>query len=112
MSDADINRVIGRITKKLFYIFIPTLLLIIGLQVKSSFSVEHKADRLEVEGQYSALYTLIAEQTQLLKTYIEANDREKDQIWEQIQHNAERLDRSFESNEVRRGTYTKKYSSL
>ena len=54
MSDHDINAIIGRITKKLLLILIPTILLSAGsVWLADHFMLKNKVDRLEFHQGYA-----------------------------------------------------------
>ena len=112
MSEPEQDKIVGRITKKLFWGIIPMLVVFVLVNIGTTMRANgKKANEAFVEAHYSELYLLLAEQTTLLKAYIEADEREKDQIWAQIEAIAERMD-LYVFKDNKRGGYGKDFTAL
>lgn len=112
MSEPDQDKIVGRITKKLFWTIIPMLVVFILINIATDIRANgKKANEAFVEAHYSELYLLLAEQTTLMKSYIDADEREKDQIWAQIEKIAERMD-LYVFKDTKRGEYGKNFTAL
>ena len=102
MSDQDVDKIIGRVTRKLLWVIVPFFLTAVGLQVKDHFTIQHKADEAYVDQHYKELYKLTAELSTTLTEYIRADEREKDQIWKRIEILIQRMDK-YADHTVYRG---------
>ena len=108
MSEQDQDKIIGRLTKRLFWrMGVPILVILIAQFAQNSM----KASDKYVESHYTELYKQNAELNVLMTTYIGANDREKDQLWSQIERALERMDMHVDKN-VTRGGYGKEFTPI
>lgn len=108
MSEQDVDKIIGRVTRKLLWVLVPFFLTAIGLQVKDHFALQHKADESYVDTHYRELSRLTAELSTTISEYIRADEREKDQIWKRIEVLIQRMDK-YSDHTVYRGETPEEY---
>jgi len=80
MSESDLDKVIGRVTRSILKVFIPTIMFLIGLQVKAYFDVQHlkagKVSKLEYIESQSNLVMLVERKTLVLESLAKTNAKD------------------------------------
>ena len=77
MSDSDIDRIIGRITRKLFLVLIPTIILTGGgVILRDHFLIKNKVDKIEYTESQASLILLVEKKTRALESLAKGNTKD------------------------------------
>ena len=77
MSEQDVDRVVGRITKKLLWTLLPTILLTIGsMFIYDHFTLANKVDQETFQKNTYTLMLMIESKNRLLEDMAQANAQE------------------------------------
>ena len=98
MSDSDVDRIIGRMARKLFWMLVvPVLAILISAKV-----IDIRVENKRAAGHYLELYRLTAELSTTQAMYIKANDEDKVELGKRMDNIINRMDR-FADHDVFRG---------
>ena len=104
MSEPDQNKIIGSITKKILWAIVPMLVVFMSIQfIADARANKKKADESYVDSHYRELYRLTAELSTTLSMYMQANEKDKEQLRKRMDYLIERMDK-FSDKDVKRGT--------
>lgn len=98
MSESDINTVINKLIRKLFwFLIVPILVILISAKVIDIWGQNKRA-----EGYYIELFRLTAELSTTQAMYMKANDEDKVELGKRIDYLIERMDK-FADHDMKRG---------
>ena len=90
MTEIDIDRIIGQITKKLLIIILPTILLTFGsVFAYDHFTLKNKVDREEYYKNYGEILLLIESKNKAIDELAKSNSKDVSYIRERV----DRLDK-------------------
>ena len=99
MSEPDINTIVARLSKKLFWtLVVPILVIII-----SAKAIDIRTQNKRAEGYYIELFRLTAELSTTQAMYMQANDKDKVELGKRIDYLVQRMDK-FSDKDIKRGT--------
>ena len=99
MSEPDINTILARLSKKLFWVLVvPVLIILISSKV-----IDIRSQNKRAEGCYIELFRLTAELSTTQAMYIIANDKDKVELGKRIDYLVQRMDK-FSDKDIKRGT--------
>ncbi len=88
MSQAEVDKIIGRITRSILKVLIPTLFVVAGLQVKAYFDVQSlkkdKMDRIEYIEANASLILLVEKKTRAIESLAKSNVQEISHLNEDV----------------------------
>ena len=110
MSETDVDIIIGKITRKLLWVFIP--LFIIGIGGKGfadHYMLKNKVDRIEFHEGQTSLILLVEKKTRAIESLAKTNAQEishQKELIERIEKYQERIDEYLREEFRERGLTT------